>query len=146
MEYELAQMNVARMVGVNIEDPIMEEFVNNLDNVNTLAENSPGFVWRLKDDSNTNPFNDEQVIMNISVWKDIESLEDFIYRSYHSDFLKRKKQWFQKYGEAHMVLWWIKKGNYPSIKESIERLNCLQLNGATQNAFNFKQRFSRPEF
>ena len=52
MNYQLAQINVARMIGVNLEDPIMKEFVDNLDSVNELAENSSGFIWRLKDDSN----------------------------------------------------------------------------------------------
>jgi len=94
MKYQLAQINVARMIGVNIDDPIMKEFVDNLNRVNELAENSPGFIWRLKDDSNNasnfNPFIDEQVIINISVWKDIESLENFTYKTFHTDFLKKK--------------------------------------------------------
>jgi len=150
MEYQIAQINVARMIGVNIEDPIMKEFVENLDRVNELAENSPGFVWRLKDDSNNasnfNPFNDEQVIINVSVWEDIESLENFTYKTFHTDFLKRRKEWFFKYGKAHFALWWIKAGNYPSIEDSMERLKCLQLNGASKKAFNFKDKFAQPEY
>ena len=148
MKYQLAQINVARMVGVNIEDPIMKEFVDNLDSVNELAENSPGFIWRLKDDSNNasnfNPFNDEQVIINISVWKDVESLENFTYKTFHTDFLKRRKEWFRKYGKAHFALWWIEKGNYPSIEDSIKRLEYLELNGTSEKAFNFKVKFSKP--
>ena len=46
-EYQIAEINVARMKGININDPIMKEFVDNLDKVNALAESSPGFVWRL---------------------------------------------------------------------------------------------------
>lgn len=53
--YQLAQINVARMIGVNIVDPIMQEFMDNLDGVNQLAENSAGFIWRLKDESNMLP-------------------------------------------------------------------------------------------
>ncbi|WP_299532677.1 DUF3291 domain-containing protein [Ulvibacterium sp.] len=149
MKYQLAQINVARMIGVNIEDPIMQEFVDNLDNVNELAENSAGFIWRLKDESNNasnfNPFNDEQVIINISVWKDIESLENFTYKTFHTDFLKRRKEWFHKYGKAYFALWWIEEGRYPSIEDAMERLEFLQLNGVTERAFNFRDRFTRPK-
>jgi len=148
VKYQLAQINVARMIGVNIEDPIMKEFVDNLDRVNALAENSPGFIWRLKDESNNassfNPFDDEQVIINISVWEDITSLENFTYRTFHTDFLKRRKEWFYKYGKVHFALWWIEKGKYPSIQDAIERLEHLQSNGATEKAFNFRDKFARP--
>ena len=146
MKYQLAQINVARMIGVNIDDPIMKEFVDNLNRVNELAENSPGFIWRLKDDSNNasnfNPFIDEQVIINISVWKDIESLENFTYKTFHTDFLKKK--WFYKYGKAHFAIWWIKEGKHPSIEESIEKIEHLQLNGPSEKAFNFKDKFKEP--
>ena len=148
MKYQLAQINVARMIGVNIEDPIMKEFVDNLDTVNELAENSSGFIWRLKDESNNasnfNPFNDEQVIINISVWKDIGSLESFTYKTFHTDFLKRRKEWFYKYGKAHFALWWIEEGKYPSIEDAIKRLEFLQSNGATERAFDFRDKFTKP--
>ena len=91
-KYQLAQINISRMIGVNINDPIMKEFVDNLDKVNNLAEQSEGFVWRLKDENNDatsfNPYNDEQVIINISVWQSIASLETFVYKTVHTDFLK----------------------------------------------------------
>jgi len=149
MKYQLAQINVARMIGVNIDDPVMKEFVCNLDKVNELAENSNGFIWRLKDESNNasnfNPFNDEQIIINISVWQDIESLENFTYKTFHTDFLKRRKEWFNKYGKVHFALWWIEEGEYPSIDNAIERLEVLQSNGATEKAFNFKNKFTKPQ-
>jgi len=65
-EYHIAEINVTRMKGVNIDDPIMGEFADNLDRVNNLAENSNGFIRRVKDESNNaksfNPYHDEQVI------------------------------------------------------------------------------------
>ena len=136
------------MIGVNLEDPIMKEFVDNLDRVNSLAENSPGFVWRLKDESNNassfDPFDDEQVIINISVWEDIASLERFTYKTFHTDFLKRRKEWFQKYGKAHYALWWIKAGAFPSVQEAVNRLEHLQLHGPSERAFSFKDQFTKP--
>jgi len=146
--YQLAQINVAQMIGVNIDDPIMKEFVDNLDNVNNLAESSTGFVWRLKDDSDNassfNPYNDEQIIINVSVWENVESLEDFTYKTFHTDFLRRRKEWFNKYGKAHYALWWIEEGKYPSVEDSVEKLKYLQTHGATQRAFNFKDKFPKP--
>ena len=147
-EYQLAQFNVARMIGVTIEDPIMKEFVDNSDQVNLLAEASEGFVWRLKDESNNsigfNPFNDDQVITNLSVWKDIETLESFTYKTFHTEFIKRRKEWFQKYGKAHYVLWWIKKNQFPTLTEAIEKLEHLQNHGPTAEAFTFRTKFPNP--
>ena len=147
--HQLAQINVARMIGVNIDDPIMKEFVDNLDSVNELAESSAGFVWRLKDESNNassfNPYNDEQIIINISVWEDVDSLEQFTYKTFHTDFLKRRKEWFMKYGQAHFALWWIKENQFPTIDEAVKRLEHYQKNGPSEHAFNFKQRYNQPK-
>ncbi|MCV6629814.1 MAG: DUF3291 domain-containing protein [Flavobacteriaceae bacterium] len=147
-KYQLAQINIAKMIGVNIEDPIMQEFVENLDKVNQLAEESPGFVWRLKDDSNHaanfNPYEDERVIINLSVWEDVESLEQYTYKTFHVDFLRRRKEWFQKFGKAYYAMWWIEAGSIPSIEDAVNRLEQLQKEGASQNVFDFKQRFPMP--
>ncbi|MBT8375978.1 MAG: DUF3291 domain-containing protein [Bacteroidia bacterium] len=147
-EYQLAQFNVARMIGVTIEDPIMREFVDNSDQVNLLAEGSEGFVWRFEDESNNsidfNPFNDDQVITNLSVWKDIETLESFTYKTFHTEFIKRRKEWFQKYGKAHYVLWWVKKNQFPTLSEAIEKLEHLQNHGPTAEAFTFRTKFPKP--
>ena len=141
--YQLAQINIARMKGVDIQDPIMKEFVDNLDHVNELAENSKGFIWRLKDEDNNavgfNPLNDVQMIVNISVWEDVESLQHYTYKTFHSYFLKKRKDWFQKYGKSHYALWWIRKGDYPEIEEALQRLNYLQENGVSPYAFTFQK-------
>ncbi|MFC3756091.1 DUF3291 domain-containing protein [Chryseobacterium tructae] len=147
--YQLAQINVAKMIGVNINDPVMKEFVEHFDSVNQLAEESNGFVWRLKDEDNNatgfNPFHDEQIIINLSVWEDKESLEHFTYKTFHVDFLRRRREWFQKYGKAYYVLWWIKKDQYPGIEESLECLEYLEQNGSSEYAFNFQTPFKKPE-
>lgn len=147
-KYQLAEINVARMKGVTIDDPIMKEFVDNLDKVNTLAENSEGFVWRLKDDNNNatslNPYDDEQVIINISVWDSIETLEQYVFKTFHSEFLKRRKEWFHKYGKVHTAMWWIESGNFPTVEEAVAKLAVLQKEGAAKEVFTFKNRFSAP--
>ncbi|MEO6454562.1 MAG: DUF3291 domain-containing protein [Ginsengibacter sp.] len=147
-EYQIAEINIARMKGVNINDPVMKEFVDNLDRVNALAESSAGFVWRLKDDTNNatsiNPYNDEQVIINVSVWQNIESLENFMYKSFHSGFLKRRKAWFQLFGKAYTAMWWIPKSHLPTIDEAVEKLDYLQKNGASEKVFDFRKKYLPP--
>lgn len=146
-EFQLAQINVGRIKGVNINDPVMKEFVDNLDMVNELAEKSRGFIWRLKDEhnnaTNINPYNDEQVIINLSVWESIEDLENFVYKTFHTDFLRRRKEWFQAYGKAYTAMWWIPAGQFPTIKEATEKLAWLQEHGASEIVFDFRNKFPR---
>ena len=122
-DFQIAQINIARMKGVNIDDPIMKEFTDNLDRVNELAESSKGFVWRLKDDSNNatsmNPYNDVQVLINISVWESIEALEEYTFKTFHSEFLRRRKEWFNSFGKATYAIWWISTGTHPTIEEAL---------------------------
>ena len=147
--YHLAEINIAKMKGVDINDPIMKEFTDNLDLINTLAENSDGFVWRLKDDSynatNLNPYNDEQIIVNVSVWENIETLEHYMYKTFHSDFLKRRKEWFLKFGKAHTAMWWIPKGDIPTLEEAVEKLDYLQKNGVSELVFDLRNKFPAPK-
>ena len=146
MKYHIAEINIARMKGVDINDPIMKEFVENLDAVNQIAESSEGFVWRLKDDTNNatslNPYDDEQVIINVSVWQSIESLENFMYKTFHSEFLKRRKEWFVAYGTAHTAMWWVPAGHIPSTDEAEHKVQELRLLGPAPSAFNLRTMFS----
>lgn len=70
--YYLAQVNVARFKA-SLTDPLMKEFVDFLEPVNKFAEESPGFIWRLKDEQGRSasyietPFKDEMMAVNISV-------------------------------------------------------------------------------
>jgi len=147
-EYQLAEINIAKMKGVNIDDPIMKEFVDNLDKVNEIAENSDGFVWRLKDDNNNatnlNPYNDEQIIVNYSIWESIETLEHYMYKTFHSEFLKRRKEWFQTFGQVSTAMWWVKKGEIPDLTEAMAKLDYLQKNGASAKVFNFRNKYPKP--
>ena len=65
----LAVFNIARL-RAPMDDPLIDDFRNNLDPINALAEQSPGFVWRLQDDSgnatNITPYADPMVITNMA--------------------------------------------------------------------------------
>lgn len=148
-DFNIAEINIAKMIGLNINDPIMKEFVDNLEKVNDIAEASAGFVWRLKDDSynatSFNPYNDEQIIINVSVWETIEALEYYMYKTFHSDFLRRRKEWFNTHGKASTAMWWIPVGQTPTLEEAIEKLDYLQIHGASDKVFNLRNKFSKPD-
>ena len=141
----LAQLNIGRMLAP-MDSPIMADFKNNLDMINALAEKSPGFIWRLKDETNNATeikiFDDDFLIVNMSVWENIESLFDFVYNTMHKDFLARKKEWFERMKESYMVMWYIEPGTEPTTDDAKERLDYLREHGETPYAFTFRKRFT----
>lgn len=148
MTYQIAQVNIARMLAP-LDTPTMADFVNNLDQINALAEAAPGFIWRLVGDGNDatslRPFPDDWMIVNMSVWQDIDSLYQFTYYSEHTAFYRRRGEWFEKLGKPVFVMWWVPAGHIPTIQEAKDKLDHLEQHGATPLAFTFKQRFSPEE-
>ncbi len=144
--HHIAQLNIAKLIEP-IDSPRLVDFVANLDRINALAEDSPGFVWRLQDDEGNataiRPFGDDYIV-NLSVWEDIESLRDYVYRSAHVDIMRRKRHWFEKAREAHLVLWWIPEGHEPTVEEARERLESLRRNGPGAHAFTFARAYPAP--
>ncbi len=145
--HELAQLNIALMK-TPLDSPGMADFVANLAPVNALAERSPGFVWRLQDEEGDataiRPFGPE-VLVNLSVWRDVASLTDFVYRSAHVEMLRRRKEWFECASGMHQVLWWVPKGHRPDVREAAARLARLREHGPTPEAFTFRQTFLAPD-
>ncbi|MFV2031722.1 MAG: DUF3291 domain-containing protein [Gammaproteobacteria bacterium] len=146
-EFELAQLNIAQMVAP-LESPKMIDFVDNLDRINGLAEQSPGYVWRLQTEEGNatalRPFGDNMLV-NLSVWKDVEALQNFVYKSTHIEIMRRRKEWFEKIREAFTVIWWIPRGHIPTIEEAKERLEYLRIHGHTPRAFTFSRAYSVPD-
>lgn len=137
---QLAQINIAHMKAAQ-NDPIMKEFVDFLDPINKLADESPGFIWRLVGEpTEPVPWND-MIIINMSVWENIETLKDFTYNTAHSYFVRSRKKWFQHLGTPHYVLWWVEEGHIPTLAEAAEKLELLAKNGATPDAFTFAHTF-----
>jgi len=143
--YELAQLNVARL-RAPIDSPQLADFVAALDPINAIADRSPGFVWRLQDDSGNatglHPMG-EDVIVNVSVWRDPESLQAFVYRGEHAGVMKRRREWFGKM-DFYMVLWWVPQGHRPTVEEAITRLDLLRRNGPGAEAFTFAKLYPSP--
>ena len=132
-----------------MDSPALAEFVANLEPVNALADFAPGFVWRLEDESgdatSIRAFDDERLIINMSVWESIESLGDYVYRTDHAGYLRRRREWFERMRDVIVALWWIPAGSFPTVTEGIERLEYLRANGPTARSFTFRMPFAPTE-
>ena len=145
--YQLAQINVAELKAP-LDSPQLEDFVDNLDRINALAEGSPGFVWRLTGDGNDatglRPMG-EKIIVNYSIWRDVDTLKSFVYSTAHVEILKRKREWFTRMAEAHMALWWVAAGHQPTLAEAATKLAVLREKGPSPAAFTFVSAFAAPD-
>ena len=145
--YHLAQINIAHAVAA-MDSDTMKGFVDRLDDINSLADNSPGFVWRLQtedgDATGIQAFDDPNLLVNISVWESIEALKYFVYKSIHVELIQDRDAWFSKSDEAHQALWWVRAGYTPTVCEAKARLEKLQSNGPGPEAFTFAKNFKPP--
>jgi len=142
--YHLAQINVGRTIAP-LDDPRLAGFVERLDDINALADRSPGFVWRLQSEGGNatdivvTP--DPSFIVNLSVWEDIESLFAYVYKTDHTRVMALRRQWFEKPAGAFMALWWVPAGSLPGAEEGLRRIELLDRGGPSAEAFTFKQPF-----
>ena len=141
----IAQMNVATAL-YDLDDERMADFVNNLDRVNALAEATPGFVWRLQSEqgnaTDIKVSEDPRFIVNMSVWRDVPALFDYVYRSDHRSVMVRRREWFRKPDGPYHVLWWVREDTLPTVEEGLARLAHLAQHGPTAYAFTFKTVFA----
>ncbi|HTD13133.1 MAG TPA: DUF3291 domain-containing protein [Steroidobacteraceae bacterium] len=146
--YELAQLNIGIIKGP-MDSPVMAQFAANLARINALADASPGFVWRLQtedgDATAIRPFENENQLLNMSVWRDAEALRQFVYHSGHLEIMRRRREWFERMSELYLVLWWVPRGHRPTVAEAIERLQALRREGPHSEAFTFGQLFPAPD-
>jgi hypothetical protein len=145
--HELAQLNIGVIKGP-MDSPVMADFAANLDRINAVAEASPGFVWRLQTDAGDataiRPFDEENMLVNMSVWRDVASLNSYVYSSAHVELMRRRREWFEPMREAFLVLWWVPRGHRPSVEEAMARLETLRAKGPTAEAFTFRKAFAPP--
>jgi hypothetical protein len=145
--HQLAQMNVARMKAP-LDHALMESFRAQLDTINAIADDWPGFVWRLQDEdgdaTSIRVFDDALILVNMSVWESADALYEYVYRSAHLGLLRDRREWFEPMGDASVVLWWVAAGHIPTPEEGRDRLHHLRAWGATAHAFTFKSLFDPP--
>lgn len=135
----LAQLNIARMLAP-LDSPQMADFVDALESVNALADAAPGFIWRLKDDGpgalSIRPFGDDMLV-NLSLWQDAESLINFVYKQEeHAKALRKRREWFEFPNDAKVVCWAVPEGQIPTLEEAEEKLMQLRENGSGPEAFS----------
>ncbi len=136
----LAELNIGKFK-YPTSDPRMAEFMSNLDRVNAIAERSPGFVWRLKgDNNNATDFRvGDDMAVNLSVWEDARSLEDYVFKTVHVQFYKKREAWFDLMEKPHFVLWWVPDGHRPALDEAYARLKRYEAEGASEDAFGWAE-------
>ena len=148
-DYHLAQINIALMKAP-IDDPIMAEFAAALNEVNSVADHSPGFVWRLQttsgNASNIRAYPEPRILVNLSVWQSVEQLKLYVYKSLHGDFFVRRRNWFEKYQGEHFAMWWIPTGYLPTVEEGKAKLEHLALCGDSPECFTFAKPWPPPVF
>ena len=144
----IAQVNIGRIKGA-MDGPIMAGFAARLNEINALADRSPGFVWRLQtpegNATDLRPYNDDRILVNLSVWESIEQLKHYVYKTTHAELLRQRQDWFEKFASSYTTLWWIPKGHISTVDEAKKRLAHLDAHGPTQFAFTFKNPFPADE-
>jgi len=144
----IAQINIGR-IKAPLDDPVMAGFMARLDDLNALADKSPGFVWRLQTAEGNatyfRPFADERILLNMSVWETIDLLRSYVYRTAHAELLRQREEWFERFAGAYAALWWIPISHVPSIEEAKQRLAYLDAHGPTPYAFTFNRAFPPEE-
>jgi hypothetical protein len=142
--FHLAQVNVGRARG-EMTDPVMAEFAAALPAINALAEETPGFVWRLQtedgDATAIRPYEDNRILINLSVWTDLAALRGYVFQSDHATYMRRRREWFERFERVYVALWWVPAGHRPSVAEAVERLAHLEAHGPTAHAFGFATPF-----
>ena len=147
MSWELAELNIATLVAP-LDSPVLADFVAELDQINALADQSPGFVWRLQSEEGNatdveHGFGDS-VIANMSVWDSVEALHNYSYKTAHAQIMSRRKEWFERMTNAYTVLWWVPEGHRPTLGEAQLKLELLEAEGPNPEAFTFKTCFPKP--
>ena len=144
MNMHLAQINIATL-RAPLEHPSIAGFTSRLDEINALADESPGFVWRLQtadgDATALRPYDDDRVIVNLTVWQTLAALKDFVYRSHHVQLVRQRADWFHRPTSAIYALWWVPAGHVPSVEEGMQRLELLRTAGESPQAFSFAKPF-----
>ena len=147
--YHIAQVNIGR-IRFPTDDARMSGFMTRLDEINALADASPGFVWRLQtSEGNATYFrpypDDDRILLNMSVWENIDALRHYVYRTAHAEVMRHREEWFEKFSGVYMALWWVPVGHVPGIDEAKKRIAHLDAHGPTQCAFTFKNVFEPDE-
>jgi Domain of unknown function (DUF3291) len=148
--FHLAQVNIGRPTGP-LDSPELADFTQNLDKINALGKQAPGFVWLLEGDCGAGATDvrwpgDPEMLVNMSVWESVDALREFAFKSRHVEIMRRRREFFVPLTEAIAALWWVPAGTTPTVAEAHERVVRLREHGATAYAFTFQRPFAPEGF
>jgi hypothetical protein len=154
MPWHLAQVNVAHMRATP-SDSVRVGLVSRIADLNQLAEESAGFVWRLSETAATpnalqvfepdvRPCDLNRFFYSLSVWECMDDLRAYVYRSAHAAMLGDRQRWMRDLAPASLALWYIPVGHRPTMAESVARLRYFHAHGPTEWACTFRRFFQTP--
>ncbi len=145
MTQHLASFNVARAKH-SAGSPEMADFEGNLARVNALGDAADGFVWRLDSGAEgvaltSDLFDDPQLLLNLVVFKSLDTLFDFTFKTIHKKVMNRSVNIFDAHQKPYHVMWWVEAGHVPDMAEAKARLDQLQADGPSADAFTWASPF-----
>jgi hypothetical protein len=154
ISYHLAHANIAWMHGT-ADEPVMAGLVSRIEEINCLAEESKGFIWRVPNSEATLEsfevfredfpgFDPARFFYNMSIWESVEDLREYTLFSAHTEMIHGRRQWLDSIAGVNVALWWIPVGHYPTVAESAERLRQVRTLGPTAHAFTLRTSFAPP--
>lgn len=125
------------------DDPRLKDFQDNLDRVNAIAQRSEGFIWMLDEDAMDAAQNDAEgplkdrpnTASTLSIWRDAQSLWQFVDKTLHRHFMERGAEWFKADDRSHLVIWEVAADHRPGVAEAMTKWQHLQETGETQHIF-----------
>ena len=143
-KFHLAQLNIAS-AKADSESETMRGFYDRIDEIHDLAEKAPGYIWRYDDEEGDDiaerVFGNPLMLVNLTLWDDIDSLRHFVYKTTHKELIQGRSNWFNKMPEMHQVIWWVPEGHIPKVQEAKDKLELLREHGPTVDAFTFAKPF-----
>ena len=135
----VAQINIGTMVAPT-GDLAVAEFMDNLERINAIADEAPGFVWRLQTDegnaTDIHVFPNPLELVNMSVWETVDDLKAYVYRSEHVDLFRRRAEWFEA-DAKRVALWHVAHGEIPEVDDGVRRADFVERVGTSPYAFGF---------
>jgi len=148
--WSLAQFSIVQMK-FPFSDTKFDDYKLMLREAQKVAEEHPGFIWRYQGEKDNlgylMPYEKDPYVMgHLSVWRNSETLMDYVYTGTHLQLLKNHRRWFTKINEISHVLWWISSGHRPTIEEARASLYVVNEGGSSPTAFTVKEQFSIEEY
>ncbi len=142
----IAQMNWGRLRHA-LDHPDMATFNAALSGVYALAEQHPGFIWRIPDDDAARQLgqlgHDNRLLATVSVWDTVEALHDFTFSHDHGAYFDQRAKWFEPVAPPQLVLWDTLPTARPTFEEAFRRLERLKTEGPSPSAYQWPKHLAR---